>query len=57
MSYPTIPPYDDFETSGADETPINAAVSSLFLRALAAAVLVGVVARMAATVAGISDLA
>jgi hypothetical protein len=57
MSYPTIPPYDDFETSGADESPVRAAVSSLFLRALTAAVLVGVIARMVATVVGINDLA
>ena len=57
MSYPTIPPYDDFDTLGADESPVSAAVSSLFLRALTAAVLVGVIARMVATVAGINDLA
>jgi hypothetical protein len=57
MSYPTIPPYDDFETSAADESPVHAAVSSLFLRALTAAVLVGVIARVVTTVAGVSDLA
>lgn len=57
MTYPTIPPYDDFETSGADESPFNAAMSSVFLRTVTAAVLVGVIARVVATVAGISDLA
>ncbi len=57
MSYPTIPPYVDFETSGADESPADAALSSAFLRTLTAAILVGVIARMVTTVAGISILA
>jgi|LNFM01.1.fsa_nt_gb hypothetical protein len=57
MSYPTIPPYDDFETSGADESPANAALSSLFLRTLTVVFLVGVIARMCTTVAGLGTLA
>ena len=57
MSYPTIPPYEDLETSGADASPVDTALSSLFLRTLTAAFLVGVIARMFTTVAGFSTLA
>jgi hypothetical protein len=57
MSYPTIPPYDNLETSTGEESLVHAAVSSLFLRALTAALLVGVIARVVATVVGVSELA
>ncbi len=57
MSYPTILPHDAPETAGAAVRAIDTIVSSLAVRALTAAVLIGVVARVGATVAGIGDLA
>ncbi len=57
MSYPTILQHDAPETAGAAVRAIDTIVSSLALRALTAAVLIGVVARVGATVAGIGDLA
>ena len=57
MSYPTIPPANFTEATGAGERAFNAIVSSLFVRALTAAVLVGAFAKLGATVAGLGDLA
>jgi hypothetical protein len=57
MSYPAILPPEAPETAGAAARVIDTVVSSLVLRALTAAVLIGVVARVGATVAGIGDLA
>ncbi len=57
MSYPTIPPANFTEATGAGERAFNAIVSSLFVRALTAAVLVGAFAKLGATVAGFGDLA
>lgn len=57
MSYPTILPHDAPETAGAAVRAIDTIVSSVVLRALTAAVLIGVVARVGATVAGLGELA
>ena len=57
MSRPAILPSGTPESADGAARTIDTVVSSIVLRALTAAVLLGVVARVGATVAGIGDLA